>query len=123
MRNARAARALLPDRQNSPRGTVYLLCFDRPYRHAGHYLGWTQDLDERLDRHSSGGGAVLLAAAHAAGITWICVRTWPDVTRRVERWLKNKGSAKRICPRCFGSEARGTLEGMNTRRPQCQTPN
>jgi hypothetical protein len=25
----------------SPRGTVYLLHFERPYKHARHYLGFT----------------------------------------------------------------------------------
>jgi hypothetical protein len=44
-------------------GTVYLLHFDRPYRHARHYLGWTADetVDARLARHRAGGGARLIA--------------------------------------------------------------
>ncbi|MBB5085041.1 putative GIY-YIG superfamily endonuclease [Nonomuraea endophytica] len=29
-------------------GTVYLLHFAQPYRHARHYLGWTTDLQARL---------------------------------------------------------------------------
>ena len=35
-------------------GTIYLLHFDRPYRHARHYTGWTEDLLDRLDRHAAG---------------------------------------------------------------------
>ncbi len=40
-------------------GTVYLLHFDRPYVHAGHYTGWTTDLPARLAEHASGHGARL----------------------------------------------------------------
>ena len=29
-------------------GTIYLLHFDRPYRHARYYLGWASDLNSRL---------------------------------------------------------------------------
>jgi hypothetical protein len=38
-------------------GTVYLLHFDRPYKHARHYLGWTANLQARLDSHRAGHGA------------------------------------------------------------------
>ncbi len=30
-------------------GVIYMLHFDRPYRHAKHYVGWTADLLDRLD--------------------------------------------------------------------------
>lgn len=39
-------------------GTVYLLHFDRPYRHARHYLGWTpRAVSERVADHATGNGA------------------------------------------------------------------
>ncbi len=57
-------------------GTVYLLHFDRPYGHAGHYTGWTTDLTTRLAEHAAGHGARLLAVARAAGIGWTLARTW-----------------------------------------------
>ena len=57
-------------------GTVYLLHFDRPYAHAGHYTGWTTDLTARLAHHAAGHGARLLAVAQSAGIGWTLVRTW-----------------------------------------------
>jgi site-specific DNA-cytosine methylase len=34
-------------------GTVYLLHFDRPYKHARHYLGWAESLDARLAVHGT----------------------------------------------------------------------
>ncbi|MGO9899899.1 MAG: hypothetical protein ACLP0J_09445 [Solirubrobacteraceae bacterium] len=41
-------------------GTVYLLHFDVPYRHARHYTGWTgRDLPGRLAQHQAGAGALL----------------------------------------------------------------
>ena len=30
------------------RGTIYLLHFARPYKHARHYLGFAEDLERRL---------------------------------------------------------------------------
>ncbi len=35
-------------------GVIYMLHFDRPYQHAQHYVGWTDDLLDRLDQHASG---------------------------------------------------------------------
>lgn len=32
-------------------GTIYLLHFSKPYKHARHYIGYTDDLDKRLARH------------------------------------------------------------------------
>jgi predicted GIY-YIG superfamily endonuclease len=80
-------------------GTVYLLHFDRPYRHARHYVGWAADLDARLVEHASGAGARLLAVVHAAGIGWTLARTWPG-TRTRERQIKRQGGASWCCPMC-----------------------
>lgn len=67
---------------STPDGTVYLLHFDRPYRHARHYVGWTSNLDGRLAEHTAGHGARLLAVVHAAGIGWHLARTWPGSRAR-----------------------------------------
>ena len=83
----------------APTGTVYLLHFDRPYAHAGHYTGWTRDLTARLAEHTSGHGARLLAVVKAAGIGWTLARTWTG-TRALERKLKRQGGASRRCPHC-----------------------
>ena len=80
-------------------GTVYLLHFDQPYKHARHYTGWTDDLAARLARHAAGDGARLLAVVHAAGITWQLARTWEGPRAR-ERQLKRQGGASRHCPLC-----------------------
>ncbi len=80
-------------------GVIYLLHFDRPYKHARHYTGWTDDLETRLARHARGGGARLLAVAYAAGVRWQLARTWPGPRAR-ERQLKRQGGASRHCPLC-----------------------
>jgi predicted GIY-YIG superfamily endonuclease len=80
-------------------GTVYLLHFDRPYRHARHYCGWTTDLEERLREHRAGHGARLMEVITTAGIAWTIAGTWPG-TRREERRRKRWGSAVKWCPVC-----------------------
>jgi predicted GIY-YIG superfamily endonuclease len=85
--------------------TVYLLHFDKPYRHARHYIGWTDDMAARLAKHETGAGARLLAVVHAAGIGWQLARTWPGGRTR-ERQIKRQGGASRCCPLC-GVKPRG----------------
>jgi predicted GIY-YIG superfamily endonuclease len=80
-------------------GVVYLLHFDRPYRHARHYLGWTSSLPGRVTDHANGRGARLVAVITASGIGWQLARTWTGDRNR-ERQLKRQGGASRRCPVC-----------------------
>jgi predicted GIY-YIG superfamily endonuclease len=82
-----------------PPGVIYLLHFDRPYKHAKHYTGWTEDLLDRLDRHAAGRGARLVEVIWQAGIGFTLVRLC-EGTRRTERAIKNDGGASRYCPAC-----------------------
>ena len=86
-------------------GTIYLVHFARPYRHARHYLGWTaaESVDARLARHRRGEGARLLRALVLAGIEFDVVRTWPG-GRTEERALKRRKNAPRLCPVCRESQ-------------------
>jgi predicted GIY-YIG superfamily endonuclease len=95
-------------------GTIYLLHFDRPYKHARHYLGWAANLQARLAEHAAGRGARLLAVLKQAGIGWTLARTWTG-TRARERALKNQGGASRRCPMC-GVQPR-TDNGLDYSRP------
>ncbi|WP_306362506.1 hypothetical protein [Nocardia sp. CC227C] len=79
--------------------TVYLLHFDRPYRHARHYLGYTRDLDARLAAHAAGQGARLLQVLRENNIGWHLARTW-DGGRALERRLKALHAAAKLCPDC-----------------------
>ncbi len=82
-------------------GTVYLLHFAVPLHHAQHYLGWTRyPLAWRIDAHRKNQGAKLLRAANERGIEWWLVRTWDGCDRSVERRLKDRHEAPRLCPLC-----------------------
>lgn len=80
-------------------GYVYLLHFDRPYKHARHYLGYTVNVDQRLAMHASGRGARLLEVLKANGIhftvAWVVAGD-----RRLERRLKDRHESPRLCPIC-----------------------
>jgi hypothetical protein len=80
-------------------GVIYMLHFDKPYQHARHYVGWTDDLLARLDRHASGTGARLLEVITQAGIGFTLVRVC-EGTRRTERAIKNAHCTPRYCPAC-----------------------
>lgn len=82
---------------------VYLLHFDPPYKHAGHYMGVTnrEDVNDRVGEHQRGEGAKLCRIALKAGSTITLARVWLDVPRKSE--LKWKGrSLKPLCPICRG---------------------
>lgn len=94
-------------RAGRPGGTVYLIHFDRPFKHARHYTGWTSGrLEDRLELHRRGQGARLMAVIAEAGIGWQLARTW-EGSRRRERQIKRQGGASRCCPLC----------GVTPRRP------
>jgi predicted GIY-YIG superfamily endonuclease len=86
---------------------VYLICFDHPYRHARHYMGWTTALNARLQAHAAGRGARLMEVITAAEIGFTLARTWQG-TRNLERRLKNRGGHARLCPICQGTRRRAT---------------
>jgi predicted GIY-YIG superfamily endonuclease len=96
-------------------GVVYTLCFDRPFKHARHYRGWTTDLARRLAEHRAGRGARLLEVITAAGIGFTVAKVEPG-TRARERQLKQRG-AGRDCPRCMARRvlARRAIEAGLTR--------
>ncbi len=98
-------------RRNVP-GTLYLLHFSERYRHAGHYLGWTENLEARLAEHEAGNGARLLQVVKASGISWTLARTWAGDRNR-ERAIKRQGGLSRCCPSC-GVTPREPREGKMT---------
>ena len=87
-------------------GTIYLLHFSEPIGdlsnpkgQAQHYLGFSQDLEARLEAHRNGTGAAIMAAVVEAGIEWAVVKTWRG-TRDDERALKNRHQHSFYCPVC-----------------------
>jgi hypothetical protein len=92
---------------STPGGTVYLLHFERPYKHARHCLGFADDLDRQLILHRAGRGARLVEVVVQAGISFTLARTW-DGDRPLEQRLKNGHNAPaRLCPLCRAERSRG----------------
>lgn len=79
---------------------VYLLHFDGPYKHAKHYVGYSKDIDARIEMHRQGQAARLTQVIKEHGIGFVVAKTWGRATRRFERQLKNRGGASRYCPIC-----------------------
>lgn len=100
----------MPD---DPKSTpvVYLIHFEKPLHHAQHYMGFTEDLKQRLTQHAMGKGARLMEVIAEHGIEWKLARTWENGSRTMERQLKNQHNAPLLCPECSGKEAfnRGNL--------------
>jgi hypothetical protein len=116
----RAWIAAQPWAQPGPVGWVYLLCFRDPAtgahrplvgngcrgQYAGHYWGWTDDLERRIAQHRNPrwrGAGRLVQVALEAGLTFELAWCEYPATRGRERRLKNQGSAYRRCPLCRGT--------------------
>lgn len=87
--------------------TCYLLHFASPIapgRHTcQHYLGFTDDLEQRLADHRAGRGARLTEVAKERGIAFYVVNLWPG-GRDVEAALKRKHNGRLLCPICNGAD-------------------
>jgi hypothetical protein len=85
---------------------VYLIHFDKPYKHARHYIGFTDNLEQRIHDHEyTCKGARLLQVVREAGIEFKVVRTWPDGDRNFERKLHNRKKSSTLCPICQAKTA------------------
>jgi predicted GIY-YIG superfamily endonuclease len=81
---------------------LYLIHIDPPYKHAAHYLGYSDDIARRVWEHVHvpSKASPLLKAALAAGCKLSVARVYLGAGRDFERRLKNRGSHKRHCPTC-----------------------
>lgn len=80
--------------------TVYLIHFERKLHHAQHYIGYTANLENRMEDHRTNNGACLLRALNRQKIQWSVVRTW-EGGKTLERRLKNWKKARQLCPICI----------------------
>jgi hypothetical protein len=81
---------------------LYLLHFEPRYRHAGHYLGYADDIARRVLEHvtTPSKASPLVQAALAAGCRVTVSRLYLGEGRTFERKLKRRGSHARHCPTC-----------------------
>ena len=101
-------------------GIVYLLHFDRSYRHARHYIGFTQNLEQRLEEHRAGRGSPLVAAAIADGIDFQLAAIWEGDRHEgvcvASRHCASPGRSSRPLGRCR-REGRRRRRGAVAGRP------
>jgi hypothetical protein len=69
---------------------------------ARHYLGYCLDgeVQRRLHQHLAGTGARITAAAVAAGLTLVLVKTWPGDRKRERSLKRARHFAERHCKIC-----------------------
>lgn len=86
---------------------VYLLHFDEPLGdldnprgQARHYIGTAHDVEIRLRQHRKGYGARITQVLWERGIDFKLARTW-EGGRDVERRLKRRKNAPKLCPICI----------------------
>lgn len=92
--------------KRAPKGTVYLLhLHSKIAGHAGHYIGFSTNLWQRVDDHAKGQGARLMEVAKERGIGFRVARVWHKRTRSFERKLKNRKNAAQLCPVCQAQKA------------------
>jgi len=101
-------------------GCIYLIHFDKPYKGAGHYLGYASDFEKRMARHRAGRGSNLIKVIQDAGIGWQVVRKWENVGPQAEAELKRFHNNKRLCPLCQGQLAYDRAEHMRNARKQAK---
>lgn len=87
--------------------TIYLLHFKKRYpkgKRPQHYIGSTDDLDSRIERHRAGNGSRLIEVITKAGIDFVVARTWQG-GKIEERRIKRRREARKLCPICSGDRA------------------
>ncbi len=87
---------------------VYLLHFEPAYKHAQHYLGWSNNIGKRVREHLNPVGyraSPLVRAAILNGSEVTLVRVWLHAHQDTEKKLKNQHSPKRLCPVCSCTSA------------------
>lgn len=93
-------------------GEVYLLCLSGTLggdRHrAKHYLGWSNDLENRLREHRTGKGSKFTQAACRRGLTIRVAEVWTG-TRHLEKSIKRSRNLKRFCPLCQREQNKDVL--------------
>jgi predicted GIY-YIG superfamily endonuclease len=92
--------------------TVYLIHFQQRYKHAGHYLGYSANVNRRMRQHQSGYGVPLMRAVNDAGIPWQLVRTWDDGDMALEKRLRHQNNNPRFCPLCSASSPQSSRDLM-----------
>lgn len=80
---------------------VYIIHFSDKYHRAGHYIGYSKDIEKRIANHRKGkSGVALLNAVVRSGRQLHLVRVFKGADRGYERMLKRRKKASQLCPVC-----------------------
>lgn len=88
---------------------VYLLHFFTPISNkhsAQHYLGFSVDVDRRIQQQRRGKKKVaanFCVVAKRRRIRFVVVKIWENGDRKLERRLKNQKNHRKLCPICNGA--------------------
>lgn len=100
---------------------IYILHFAPAFKGVQHYVGWCQEdrLTARLREHAQGRGAALVRAVIRHGSSVYLARSIPEGTPLLERQIKDKRQAKRLCPFCCEvlAHMRKDAYALDTSRP------
>lgn len=85
---------------------VYILHFDKPYKHAKHYTGIAKNIEKRVKEHRAGRGARLtqVLKENNIGFQYAVVKEYEDFSpaKAEEKRLKTKVKhPSRFCPICL----------------------
>lgn len=69
-----------------------------------HYVGYAKNLSDRIHCHETNPDARLLQVAQEREITFVVARTWKG-GRELERRIKNRKNAPKLCPICNPGKA------------------
>lgn len=93
---------------------VYMIHFAKPPRgNQGHYIGYTSDLAQRWQAHTSGSGAELTRIAVSKQIEMRLVRLWEHGTQALEIDLKQR-NYRELCPLCMLQHAQDVLQEVQS---------
>ena len=90
---------------------IYVIHFDKPYKHAKHYTGIALDVENRVKKHRSGQGSKLMAVLKREGIGFrynvIAEYEGFSEAHAEEKRLKTKvKKPQRFCPICIANKGK-----------------
>lgn len=85
---------------------VYVLHFDKPYKHAKHYTGIAKNLKKRIKKHRDGHGARLTQVLKQNNIGFRCSQiaeysTFSEAHAEEKRLKSKVKNPQRYCPICI----------------------
>lgn len=84
---------------NDTPGFVYLLHFHGNLGTGAHYIGFAEDVDNRVKQHAKGTASRFTGKMKKNGIGFVLARIWPG-PKKLEREIKKLRRGPKLCPIC-----------------------